>query len=273
MKGMLAAFAQLLGVVFVAAPLHARSPDAAECEAAHQAAQELREQTRLLAAREKLFDCAAQSCPGLIQDDCAEWLEEVQENIPTLVLAARTATGEELVEVRVLDGDRVLAERLEGKPIELDPGSYSLRFETEGAAPVTVRVVARAGMKNHVVSAVLTRDAVADEEEEEASPPVAFWVLGAVGTVALASFGTFAILGQKQYSDLQDECAPGCDPDDSDSVRTKFLIADVSLGVAALAYAGAAYFYFRAPARDSGAARVGVRALPGGGVATLGARF
>jgi hypothetical protein len=140
----------------------------------------------------------------------------------------------------------VLAERLDGKPIELDPGSYTLRFEARGSPPVSVDVVAQAGVKNRVVEATFP---VTDAKPEGASPPLPFWILAGVGTVAVGSFATFAILGQEQYSDLEERCAPGCDPADSDSVRTKFLIADVSMVVAALAYGGAASFYFAVPAK------------------------
>jgi hypothetical protein len=257
----------------IAGHAQARAPDRAECEAAHLRAQELRKQNQLLGAREQLYRCAAKACPGLVQEDCAQWVNEVERNIPSLVPAAKTSTGRELVEVRVLAGERVLAERLDGKPIELDPGPYTLRFEARGSSPVSVDVVAQAGVKNRVVEATFP---VTDAKPEGASPPLPFWILAGVGTVAVGSFATFAILGQEQYSDLEERCAPGCDTADSDSVRTKFLIADVSLVIAALAYGGAAYFYFAAPAKREStrrAPRVGVVPTRGGGSASFEARF
>jgi hypothetical protein len=270
MRATLGALAFLLAI---AGRASAQLPDRAQCEAAHLRAQELRSQNELLGAREQLYRCAAKGCPGLVQEDCAQWVKEVEQSIPTLVPAAKTSKGRELIEVRVLAGERVLAERLDGKPIELDPGPYTLRFEARGSPPVSVDVVAQAGVKNRVVEATF---AVSEAARDEQSPPLAFWILAGVGTVAVGSFASFAILGQEQYSDLEDRCAPRCDPADSDSVQTKFLIADVSLAVAALAYGGAAYFYF-APRGGKESARrsprVGVAPAPGGGFASFEARF
>jgi hypothetical protein len=268
------------GLLLLLAAARPANASAEDCESAHLDAQELRSETKLLSARDALIQCAAKSCPGLIQEDCAQWLVEVQKNIPTIVPAARTSTGRDLSEVRVRLGDRVLTERLDGKPIEVDPGSYTLTFETRAAEPLSVDFVAQAGVKNRVVEAEFPADAA--PAAESGSLPLPFWILAGVGTAALVSFGVFALLGQNDYSELQADCAPRCDPGESDAVRTKFLIADVSLGVAAAAYAGAAYFYFAAPRRAEPveapqarrpATRVGLAPLPGGGVATLQARF
>jgi hypothetical protein len=268
--------ASLLLLLAAAKPAWSATED---CESAHLGAQELRSETKLLAAREALIRCAAKSCPGLIQEDCAQWLTEVQKNVPTIVLAATTSAGRDLSEVQVRLGERVLTSRLDGKPIEVDPGSYTLIFESAGSEPVSVDFVAQAGVKNRVVEAEFPSDAA---PELSSSPPLSFWILAGVGTAALASFGTFALLGRNQYSDLENACAPRCDPDDSDSVRTKFLIADVSLGIAVVAYAGAAYFYFAAPRRTEAvepplarrrATRFGLAPAPGGGLATLQGSF
>jgi hypothetical protein len=260
-----------------------QTTDRAACEAAHVQAQEDKSASRLIASRQQLYKCAAKTCPGLILQDCTEWLSEVQRNIPSMIPAAKTADGRELVAVKVSTGGRVLTERLDGKPIDLDPGSYTLRFELEGAAPMDVDFVAQAGVKNRIVEATFPGDVSQAKPENDSSPPVAFWVLAGVGTVALISFGTFAILGQKEYSDLESECAPRCNPGDSDSVSTKFLIADISLGVAIAAYAGAAYVYFARPGADAPAAlssgsrgratRLGVAPLAHGGLATFEASF
>jgi hypothetical protein len=143
--------------------------------------------------------------------------------------------------------------------------------------------VAQAGVKNRVVEASFVDEAVKPAPEASTSIPVAFWVLAGAGTVALASFGTFAFLGQQEYSELESDCAPRCTPSDSDSVATKFLIADISLGVAIAAYAGAAYVYFARPGQDSSSARerasrrrstrIGIAPLSHGSLATFEASF
>jgi hypothetical protein len=68
------------------------------------------------------------------------------------------------------------------------------------------------------------------------------WVLAGVGVVALGSFGYFGISGHARASDLKDGCGQTktCDPADVDSARSKYLVADVSLGIGVVALGAAA---------------------------------
>ena len=69
------------------------------------------------------------------------------------------------------------------------------------------------------------------------------YALAGVGAVALGSFAFFAVTGKSDENDLRDRCSPNCPESDVDSVRTKYLVADISLGVG-IASLGAATFLF-----------------------------
>ena len=56
-----------------------------------------------------------------------------------------------------------------------------------------------------------------------------------MAVVGLGSFAVFALSGKSKEDDLAGKCSPNCSDDEVGSVKSSYLIADVSLGVAAVA--------------------------------------
>ena len=73
------------------------------------------------------------------------------------------------------------------------------------------------------------------------------YVIGGVGVAALAGFGYFAWSGKSRRNELADTCSPSCPKNQVDGVRSKYLVADILLGVGVVALGTGAYFYFSAP--------------------------
>jgi len=67
------------------------------------------------------------------------------------------------------------------------------------------------------------------------------FVAAGVGVLALSSFAYFGLKASSDTSTLRETCAPHCNEQDVDAVRTKLVVANVSLGVSivALGLAGA----------------------------------
>jgi len=76
------------------------------------------------------------------------------------------------------------------------------------------------------------------------------YALAGVGILGLAGFTTFAILGNSQAGDLERTCAPNCQPGQVDSVKTKYHLADVSLGVGLVSVGVATYLWVRTHGRE-----------------------
>lgn len=218
-----------------------------ECADAYLAAQRLRKEAELLAARQNLLRCARDQCPPVVKPDCVQWLAEVEEAIPTIVFAAKGLDGRDTTAVRVsLDGE-LLADRIDGKPVALDPGVHQVRFElTEAAAEPAAqeeRIVVRQGEKNRLVATSFARrpepsgggDAGADQAPavEERSAPVAAIVIGSVGVAGMAVFAALGAVGTSELDDLRATCGKTstCDPADVNAARGKLIGADVALGV------------------------------------------
>jgi hypothetical protein len=232
------------------------------CVTAHSSSQELRKASKLKEASEQLVACARPECPGAVRADCAKWLGEVQAEVPSLVVVATDANGSDVADVRVLVDGGVVASELNGQPIAVNPGKHTLRFERDGANPVERQVLIRVGERNRRVEVQFSprlagggpepRPEVDDTASAPTSGgvPAATFILGGVGVLGLAGFTYFALDGRKKEDDLA-ACKPDCPSDDVSSVRTSYLLGDVSLGVGVVALAGAAYFLFSAPQKPA----------------------
>src|SRR5215471_15393853 len=98
-------------------PATARAEDSkkAQCASAYEKSQELRASGSLKAAHDMLVVCAQDFCPGFVQTDCAQWLTEVQRELPTFVIVAKDKAGEDTTHVAVTVDDQELAKELDGK--------------------------------------------------------------------------------------------------------------------------------------------------------------
>src|ERR1700753_2061121 len=105
--------ASLLALLMVSLALFGRAARAedskkAQCASAYEKSQELRAAGSLKAAHDMLVVCAQDFCPGFVQSDCAQWLTEVQRDLPTIVVVAKDKAGEHTPGGgRVLGGDEV----------------------------------------------------------------------------------------------------------------------------------------------------------------------
>jgi len=233
----------------------APATSSAECVRAYEEGQERRNSGRLVAARESLQVCARDECTDFIRRDCAAWYGELQDELPTLVFAARSGERD-LTEVRIAIGPRVLASRIDGQAVELDPGEYDLEFAAPGMQPLTQHVLIARGERNRLVRVELQPlqpDPVAKPPSiarETGSYLVPGLLLG-LGGVGLASFGGFAAWGLTSESKLEATCSPHCRAGEVSSVKTKYILADVSLGVGVAGLSLGTYFFFRAAAEHS----------------------
>lgn len=144
------------------------------CSEAYQQAQKLQEESAWVEARDKLNVCARSVCTKFVRDECAAWLEQVKPKIPTVIFVAVTEKGETLSAVTVAAGDKVLG-TADGKPIELDPGSYRFVFTQKDGRSVIVERVVVTGKKDTLIQATFlsppTPPATLPAEQSKAIEP------------------------------------------------------------------------------------------------------
>lgn len=252
----------------------------AECARAYEEGQEQRKAGQLVQARETLQLCARDACPDFIRADCSAWYDEVQAELPTLVVRASSG-GVDLINVRVSIGDREVATRIDGQAIEIDPGEHDLELEAPGMHPLTRRVVVARGERNRLLRVEMTPLETAPLSDsavlriEETPSRLLVPALAGVGALGLVGFGALGAWGRSSEANLRDTCSPRCSDDQVAGVRTKYLMADVSLGVGVVGLAAATYFFFseRSAPKAAQGTRVDVRAGRDGWSAAYGGSF
>ena len=249
-----------------------------QCVDAYDQTQALRSAGKLRLARDSAVICAQAACPSVVTKDCVPWLEALEKSLPTVVFSARDRAGQETTAVRVLMDGVLLAPRLDGLAVTIDPGEHVFRFELDGQPPSETRTLIREGEKNRHLDVSFVPPP--PPPATFTLPPTSVLVLGGVGALALGSFVTFALLGQGQKASLEKSCAPRCTDAEVSSVRTKLTIGDVSLVTGLLALgAGTTLFLLDRQAPTAAAApaaaalRFDYRPRPGGGAAVLNGTF
>jgi hypothetical protein len=246
----------LVFVLGLALPAQAQSP-LRTCGAAHEQSQELRFKGQLLAATESLRACTRSSCPLEIRRDCQAMQENVERALPSVVLSARAADAAALRTARVeVDGDpNALA--VSGQTLELDPGKHHFRFVLFDGRERVVLIKLNEGDKAQSV--------VGDfgENVDSGSKPLQplAYTLGGVGVAALGLFAFFAVRGNAQRSELR-KCQPECTQPEVDTMKSRYLLADVFLGVSLVSLGAATYLFLQPAAAPSSSPRSGALGLP-----------
>ena len=239
--------AALLGGTSVARAEEA--PDKAACVAALDEAQASRAGRKLIASRASYVRCSHEACPDMIRDDCSKGLREVDEALPTLVLSA-TVDGRDATDARVmLDGERLGG--LDGRALSVDPGPHVARFERPGSGPVEVKIVAREGEKNRLVTGtfVIPRAEPKQVKGEGTSFPVVPVAFATTGALALGGAFLMHVNMTNRANELGNECAPRCSQSDRDALSDRLVLRNVSLGVGIGALVAAAVTYVVASKR------------------------
>jgi hypothetical protein len=217
--------------------------DAAACADAAERGQELRASRKLVDARERFVVCAQRECPAVVRDSCTEWLEDLDKRIPSFVVDAKDDHGRDMRDVSVtLDGSPVPASVL-SVAMYADPGPHVVRCVAADHEPASEEILLREGEPLRVVSLTLRSTSLPPPPPTSEKPrrpfPILPVSLGALSVVSLGVFGVVGATAVSDYNSLNHDCAPRCSSDQIDSVRTRFLVADIALVVGVLAGAAA----------------------------------
>jgi hypothetical protein len=274
----------------------ALADDKQDCLAASEAGQDQKLHGSLRGAREQFLICARDVCPAIVKQDCTQWLTEIMAALPSVVVGARDWQGHDIIDVTVTIDGNVVATKLDGKPIGVDPGPHAFHYESaSGAPPVDEQVLIKQGERNRALNVTFQPPPGAvpppapPPEPGPAPPPASTgkplvaWVLGGAGVAALAAGGILWLTADGDVSSAKEAppngCAPNCPQDRVDGIRTKYVVSDVLFGVGVVSLGFGAYFFFAhggdsaAPSANHSALRVDFGASPHGGQLEILGRF
>jgi hypothetical protein len=117
------------------APARAADPTLTDCIGANESSLQLRGDHKLRQARAQSLTCAMDSCPVEMREECKRRVAQLNIAVPTMIFVVKDATGSELSAVKVSMDGTLLADRLEGTAMSLDPGEHKFTFEAPGQPP------------------------------------------------------------------------------------------------------------------------------------------
>jgi hypothetical protein len=229
------------------APRAARADDVRACIAASTDAQTLRQQGHLLAARDQAIACARDACPSVVRSQCSRWVTELRGRIPAITVRVQDASGADvLTNVRfTIDG---ALGRLDGRPVELDPGEHTveavtdagerveqkvLLAESEEPRPLVLRLAPPPAPPHAPSSSANLSPAEPPRPAPPASTriPLGAWIAGGLGVAAFAGATYFGLAAKGQLDTLNSSCSPHCTDAQTQPGRSDALAFDVLLGV------------------------------------------
>lgn len=200
-------------------------------------------------ARERLLQCVNAQCGGDVRRHCAAALQKLDGVTPSIVIRAEDAQGNDVADVAVSMDGEPLVSSLDGMAIPVDPGEHVLSLERPGRPRVSQRFVIKQGEKFHSLEVHLepAPPPLTPPPTDAASVPAA-WdgrlaaeaTLVGVGVAGLVGFTWLGLNARSHESDLK-ECRPGCSTGRVDSVRKRYLLSNISLGVGVVALGSATY--------------------------------
>jgi serine/threonine-protein kinase len=267
-------------LVLFAPSARAAPPSVEDCLTSNESAIKLRNDHKLRASRAQLLVCAASSCPTEIREECERRLAEANAQLPSIVIEVTDAEGRELTAVKVTVDGEVVAEKLDGTAILMDPGEHALKLEMPGRQPVSARIVAHEGEKGRRERYAFgssgpaspppatsqtqqpgQSQTSADTASTEAGMPTRKKVALAIGGLGVVGVGVGSVLGimaKSAWDSSQSECAtPTNCPHRDDALRDHDSASGLALGstiamtVGLVALAGGAALWFTTPSTQS----------------------
>jgi hypothetical protein len=276
--------------LFVCAPAGAE-PSKEECVSAHSQGQDAKDAGKISLARKLFMTCAQSACPGVVQNDCARFADDLARMQASISFIARDAAGNDLPDTSVyVDGMLVVTRLDDGRPHDVDPGKHTVKF-TNSQGEQEVTVVVGSGEKGRPVianfkgggSGVASRSDSGEPKKPKVkkSHPAGSRAVTIIGAVVGGAGTTLALIGYLKVPDncsiTSHECAapPGDPAFDQASSGVKLMdigIAVGALGLAATA-GGLTWYITGAKTEKPDAARVGLKPWfsgSGGGIALTG---
>jgi hypothetical protein len=219
----------LAGLVSGVAPMSGRSalagdPTTLDCLTANESSLTLRNHLDLRATRAQLLVCSAASCPADIRNECIRRMAEVNVAMPTIVFDAKDAAGHNLINVTVKMDGELLAQRLEGTALSIDPGQHTFTFEVPGHPAIAQQFFILEGEKDRrervtfdtigkvqpssaprgdSVGRVATADGVRSRLRRTS---IASLVLGGVGVAGIGVGTAYALIAISRRDDAAAAC-------------------------------------------------------------------
>jgi hypothetical protein len=277
-----------LGIAFLVvaaaalgAPLaHADGDPVADCIAASDRGIDLRKQGKLVEARQVLATCAAAACGADISNVCRKRIATINAALPSIVFLPKDASGADILGATVTIDGAVTAQALDGRPLSLDPGAHTFRFEAAGQPPLERSFVLIEGAHDRqervdIGPAPAPRLAGSEGGEPAAAPAPAAsgssrstiaFVVGGVGILGVAAGSVLGLMASSSWSSSKNDCQSSAACSDHaravsehDTASAEATVSTIAFVAGGAALATSAVLLLTAPRSPAGAGTGGGR--------------
>ena len=234
--------ASLAAVASLTLARTAHADEKADCVAASENAQKLKDDRKFIKAREQMLVCARDVCPAAVKKDCADQVADLDKRTPTVVFHVKDKGGQDLVAVKISGDGNPVAEQLDGRAITFDPGVHTFRFEAAGNEPLEQKIVLAEGERDRNITVSFGKtggDQVVPTAKKGA--PIGAFIVAGIGLVGMGVGAAFWGIGLGDKGTAEQPpptgCKPNCPQSTIDDIHTKLVIGDVAFfaGTAILA--------------------------------------
>jgi len=266
-----------LGLSFVTAGASAADITKGQCVDANTYGQTLRREGKLTAAKGQFQICNDAKCPEIVRADCTQRMDEVETAFPSILFDVKDSAGGDISAVKVMIDGQLVAEKMDGMPVRVDPGSHEFKFEVVGEKALIRTFVLKEGEKLRRERILFVGDA---KPVPPAPPPVVpaapakaegskmadiqrFGGLGLAGAgiVAMGVGAFYGIKAAGKASDQQDNCKSVTDCrnypqaiSDHDGAEVWGRFSTIGFIAGSILLVGGAVLFFTAPKSESSGA-------------------
>jgi hypothetical protein len=128
------------------------------CTNAFKSAEQLEHSAHLRQAKDLYLSCAKSTCGQPTRSQCNARYAQLEADIPTVVPLVTDEVGDPKVDVQVTMDGELLASRLDGRALPIDPGVHEFSFTADGAVISTQKIMVLQGQRNRPITVPLRPD-------------------------------------------------------------------------------------------------------------------
>ena len=122
------------------------------CATAYQEGLEHRKSSHLQRAREAFVVCAKTSCGEVLSLQCRGAVQQLDTDIPSVIPFVTDPSGEPIVDVSVSVDGQLIASKLDGRGLIVEPGVHEFSFSTARGVFHTDKILIIEGQRNRLLS-------------------------------------------------------------------------------------------------------------------------
>ena len=124
------------------------------CLSTLRSAQEKQHAGRLVEASQLFTKCSNQACGGFLWQECASSHTRLHASLPSVVPVVLDEGSDPLVDIQVQIDGQLVASRLDGLAVPVDPGQHELSFSTAAGVFASKTITVIEGEHNRPVAVV-----------------------------------------------------------------------------------------------------------------------